>query len=822
MLWVHAGSTARLEQSFRDIADYIEIPGRQDPKANVFQLVHNWLRGGQSGRWLLILDNVDSTGLLSEVGDAGQRGQGTHVDGVRRQPISAYLPQSQNGSILVTSRSQAAALKLVEEKDIVAVHPMASSHALALFEKKLGPLGQGDDTAELAAALEYMPLTIVQAAAYISQRAPRCSVQRYLEDFRKSDRKKTSLLNYEGGQLRRDWQAQNSIIITWQISFEYIRQSWPSAADLLSLMSFFDRQGIPEALVRKQAEIGNGHGSQEQRDEHNSRGGEEDNKDNTSEHSEDDGFEDDVQTLKNYSFLSVGTDGTFEMHALVQLAMRKWLEANGKLEQWKQCYIKNLSAEFPTGEYENWISCQALFPHAKLAVTQRPQAEGSLREWASLLHNIAWYSWRKGSITEAVDLSEMAMEARKKILGQEHEETLSSMGMVGLAYSLGGRWKEAEELQVQVMEIRKRVLGEEHPDTLMSIANLASIYSDQGRWKEAEDLQVQIIEVRKRVLGKEHPDTLYIIANLTLTYRNQGRWKEAEELQVQIIEIQKRVLGKEHPDTLDSIANLASTYRNQGRWKEAEELYMQVMETGKRMLGKEHPKTLISMNNLALIYKHQGRWKEAEELDMRVIEIGKRMLGKEHPNTLTSVANLASTYWFQGRWKEAEELEVQVMETRKRVLGEEHPDTLISMANLATTYSKQGRWKEAEELEVQVMETRKRVLGEEHPDTLLSIANLGSTYRNQGRWKEAEELEVRVMETRKRVLGEEHPDTLTSMANMAFTLKSQIRYEEAISLMENCFELQNRILGPEHPGTESSLQALHEWKSEADEHEHSH
>ena len=69
------------------------------------------------------------------------------------------------------------------------------------------------------------------------------------------------------------------------------------------------------------------------------------------------------------------------------------------------------------------------------------------------------------------------------------------------------------------------------------------------------------------------------------------------------------------------------------------------------------------------------------------------------------------------------------------------------------------------------------------------------------------------------MLGEEHPFTLTSIANLAFTLKSQIRYKEAISLMENCFELQKRILGPQHPDTESSLQAIYEWKSEADEHE---
>jgi hypothetical protein len=35
-----------------------------------------------------------------------------------------------------------------------------------------------------------------------------------------------------------------------------------------------------------------------------------------------------------------------------------------------------------------------------------------------------------------------------------------------------GRWKEAEELEVQLMETRKRVLGAEHPDTLTSIFSL--------------------------------------------------------------------------------------------------------------------------------------------------------------------------------------------------------------------------------------------------------------------------------------------------------------------------------------------------------------
>jgi uncharacterized protein YpmB len=55
-----------------------------------------------------------------------------------------------------------------------------------------------------------------------------------------------------------------------------------------------------------------------------------------------------------------------------------------------------------------------------------------------------------------------------------------------------GQLKEAEELKAQVLDIRKRVLGLEHPDTLTSMANLASTYSAQGQWKKAEELKVQV------------------------------------------------------------------------------------------------------------------------------------------------------------------------------------------------------------------------------------------------------------------------------------------------------------------------------------------
>ena len=51
----------------------------------------------------------------------------------------------------------------------------------------------------------------------------------------------------------------------------------------------------------------------------------------------------------------------------------------------------------------------------------------------------------------------------------------------GLVFHEAGYWKEAEQLDVQVLEMRRRVLGEEHPDMLTSMVILALTYQNQGQ-----------------------------------------------------------------------------------------------------------------------------------------------------------------------------------------------------------------------------------------------------------------------------------------------------------------------------------------------------
>jgi Tetratricopeptide repeat len=80
----------------------------------------------------------------------------------------------------------------------------------------------------------------------------------------------------------------------------------------------------------------------------------------------------------------------------------------------------------------------------------RPEAENESEEGCSKVHNLsAWVNWP--SYLDAEKMLVKAMTTRKKIVGDEHEDTLSSISMVALLYNFRGRLQEAEELELQVV-----------------------------------------------------------------------------------------------------------------------------------------------------------------------------------------------------------------------------------------------------------------------------------------------------------------------------------------------------------------------------------
>ncbi|TKA74648.1 hypothetical protein B0A55_07960 [Friedmanniomyces simplex] len=158
-------------------------------------------------------------------------------------------------------------------------------------------------------------------------------------------------------------------------------------------------------------------------------------------------FEDYIVALRSFSF-----DATL-----------LWLEEYGRLDEVQERFVHGLCTTFPTGHFENWPTCRALFPHAKGAAEQKPTSRSALLEWATVMYRSVWYALEQGELIDALAMATSSMTARLEELGEEDKETSWSSAIVANAYLSQGRLKEAEELQVKVMEASSRVLGEKHP-----------------------------------------------------------------------------------------------------------------------------------------------------------------------------------------------------------------------------------------------------------------------------------------------------------------------------------------------------------------------
>jgi hypothetical protein len=126
VLWIPAADIESLHQGYMHIAQRLGIPGWNNEKSNVKRLVQQYLSQEGAGQWLLVFDNVDDVSLWT----AGS-GPGAGLVGLMQ-----YLPSSEQGCIVFTTRDKGTAIKLGTQS-IVEVPEMYEDITYMLLQKCL-------------------------------------------------------------------------------------------------------------------------------------------------------------------------------------------------------------------------------------------------------------------------------------------------------------------------------------------------------------------------------------------------------------------------------------------------------------------------------------------------------------------------------------------------------------------------------------------------------------------------------------------------------------------------------------------------------------
>ncbi|KAJ7111241.1 hypothetical protein C8R44DRAFT_856589 [Mycena epipterygia] len=554
------------------------------------------------------------------------------------------------------------------------------------------------DNADDPKVLQYLPLAIIQAGAFISKSG---ALNSYLALY---EHNRARLLSERPAQLHDDYAW--TVYTTWQMSFQQLS---PQAAMFLQLCSLIHHQGISEQIFKNAVNYRFGASSPSKEE-----------------------LERPIEFLSQF----LGPDGVWDSLCFMDVTneIRTFSLINFAPEQ-NQFSIHPLVHDWTRRKPEKAeeLQIEVLKKWKDVLGKDHPDTLEAMYWMVRIYTDL-------GKFEEAEQLGVRTVKQRRHILGDNDPRTLDAMGRLGMILIKRSKFKEAEELNVLVLEKRRNIAGDNHPDTLTAMGELAFTCNQLGKYKEAESIEVLVLEKRRDILGDNHPDTLRAMDNLASTYHNLGKFKESEELGIAVVEKERNLLGDHHPHTLIAMGNLAETYKRQKKFQEAEELEVVVLERRRAVLHDNHPDTLTAMANLAVTYGKLGRWQQAEELLVMVLEKRRNILGDNHQSTLNAMANLAVTYNRAGRWPQAEELLVMALQKQRNILGENHPSTLRTMGDLAVTYNGLERWLEAEELGISALKKLIDALGDNHSWTLETMQNLAVTYAKLGKLKEAGDL----------------------------------------------------------------------------------
>jgi hypothetical protein len=548
--------------------------------------LRGWLE--RHHRWLLVLDNV---------GDP--------------QETADLLPRSATGQVVITSRTGVGWERLASVLPVDVLSPADAAGLLLIRTGETGPAAQAA-TATLAATLGGLPLALEQAGAYVASTGT-VTLAGYAELFA------TRALELLRRAQPLDY--QHTVATTWSLALQHLRATEPTAVDLLTLSSFLAPEDQPLPLLATHY----------------------DQLTETLAATAADplALADTVAALRRYSLIRVVADGLY-IHRLLQTVVRTTLDSDAE-HMWATIAVRLVRAGFPSqsDKVASWPETQRLLPHVLAVADHGRRLDVEPAVWLWLLHQAAAYQRSRGQYRQALTLHTQALEGRRRVLGDDHPDTLQSMNNVAELRRKVGDRHGAHDLHSQALAARRRVLGDDHPDTLRSMNDLAGTRRALGDVHGAHELQEQTLTARRRVLGDDHPDTLWSTHGLAVIRRTLGDLQGALQLFELTLTARRRVLGKDHPDTLWSMHALATTRRDIGDLHGARELQEQVLATRQQVLGEDHPDTLRSMNNLATTRQAMGDLLGARDLHQQTLAARRRVLGDDHPDTLQSMNNLA-------------------------------------------------------------------------------------------------------------------------------------------------------------------------------------
>jgi eukaryotic-like serine/threonine-protein kinase len=406
------------------------------------------------------------------------------------------------------------------------------------------------------------------------------------------------------------------------------------------------------------------------------------------------------------------------------------------------------------------------------------------RLWQSLADSMMTL----GRLEAAAEPQRLALEQRRRLLGDNDPLTLASLRSHGVLLVNKGWFKKAEVDLRAAATGMQRVLGKNDPETLQSQSDLCDVLIDLDRYTEALKIAQAILDRAHQTLGADHPISLKTMSSVGIISMKLGKFDDAEKFHRDALEGYRRIYGSQHPKTLEAAAYLASQFINTGRYAEAETLLMPLLASARADLGNDHPTTLGIQIRLSTVLRYQERLAEAEAMMRQLLKAFERTLGVGHPKTMAAAFRLVAVLREQGKIEEAIALNRHILSITRRGEGRDHR-WHTHMTSLATSLRMKGAFDEANILLRDALREQRRTFGDTHRSTLTTMVEMASLSEAKGDLKGAETLLRETLASQRKANGGDDSNALVTIDQLARILRARGQLEDALALGQESIDI---------------------------------
>ena len=399
----------------------------------IAQSVRRWLE--RHDRWLLIFDNA-----------------------VDLRDIETLLPRAGGGNVIITSRQPN-----WPNATCIPVSPLSRDSAADFLQRRTGQR-DNESAHRLADALGDLPLALEQSAAYIL--ATGLDIDTYL-----------TLYSAQRRALWREERAPlgypDTVATAWSMSIAKIRESNPTAIDLLGLCSFLAPDAISRILFAYSDDDGASELSRMLTNPLALNGA--------------------IRALRNYSLVDT-TPHTLSFHLLVQAATRDTLSDEAKSRLIGEA-IRLLNAGFlrATDLSTGTDFATTLISHSMVVTQYLDDHHGDGEAAALLLQRSGKYLFDRAEFGPARICFERALDFANRASNVSANLVASILSNFGILLSDQCEFSKARDCYDRALALIEKVVGPKGPEIGTILSNLGMLFERQANY-----------EIGRRLLEESH------------------------------------------------------------------------------------------------------------------------------------------------------------------------------------------------------------------------------------------------------------------------------------------------------------------------------